>query len=34
MRKDLNDHLDTLTDEELERVLRFCQSRYPLQKAA
>jgi putative phage-type endonuclease len=33
-RKDLNDHLDTLTDDELERVLRFCQSRYPLQQAA
>ena len=34
MRQALNDHLDTLADEELERVLRFCQSRYPLQQAA
>lgn len=34
MRQSLNDHLDTLADEDLERVLRFCQSRYPLQKAA
>lgn len=30
----LNEHLDTLTDAELERVLRFCQSRYPLQAKA
>ena len=30
----LNEHLDTLNDDELERVLRFCQSRYPLQAKA
>lgn len=30
----LNHHLDTLSDDELERVLRFCQSRYPLQAKA
>lgn len=34
MRQSLNDHLDTLADEDLERVLRFCQSRYPLQAKA
>lgn len=34
IRQDLNAHLDTLADEELERVLRFCQSRYPLQAKA
>jgi len=33
-RQALNEHLDTLNDDELERVLRFCQSRYPLQQAA
>ncbi len=34
MRQDLNAHLDTLADDELERVLRFCQSRYPLEAKA
>lgn len=34
MRQDLNAHLDTLADDELERVLHFCQSRYPLQAKA
>ena len=34
MRKALNEHLDALSDDELERVLRFCQSRYPLQAKA
>ena len=34
MRQAVNEHLDTLADDELERVLRFMQSRYPLQAKA